>query len=189
MNENFGQLVPVKQGTQFCVDARQLHQVLQAQDHFRTWIKRRIEKYDFQEGVDFEKSSIISSRADLRGQKYNPTPAINYMITMQRDEIGNNFGAGPDFYKVSEIPWLYKIFKPHKRLHQLVGRELSKISHEIKLDVKTCHVDKNTNWYRAYQKQAIDVLYERLLENRWLLSRFRISRRKTIPGQCKISQF
>lgn len=55
MNENFGQLVPVKQGTQFCVDARQLHQVLQAQDHFRTWIKRRIEKYDFQEGVDFEK--------------------------------------------------------------------------------------------------------------------------------------
>lgn len=136
-----------------------------------------------------KKSSIISSRADLRGQKYNPTPAINYMITMQRDEIGNNFGAGPDFYKVSEIPWLYKIFKPHKRLHQLVGRELSKISHEIKLDVKTCHVDKNTNWYRAYQKQAIDVLYERLLENRWLLSRFRISRRKTIPGQCKISQF
>lgn len=110
-------------------------------------------------------------------------------VVKQRDAIGNNFGAGPDYYKTSEIPWLYKVFRPHKRLHQIIGRMLSEISTEMGLEIKECGKDNNTTWWRTYQKPVIDELYNRLMQNRHILNKFRISRRRSIPSQCKISHF
>ena len=42
------------------VSARELHAELFVKDHFRTWVKRRIEKYEFIEGVDYVSKSEIS---------------------------------------------------------------------------------------------------------------------------------
>lgn len=47
--------------TQLTVDARTLHSVLEVKRDFATWIKARITKYDFIEGEDYEKSSMIPS--------------------------------------------------------------------------------------------------------------------------------
>lgn len=54
-------VVEVSFGSKQGVDARKLHAVLGVGRDFSTWIKDRIEKYDFVEKQDFEKSSIISS--------------------------------------------------------------------------------------------------------------------------------
>ena len=47
--------------TQLTVDARALHEVLEVKRDFSNWIKARIAKYDFVEGEDYEKSSMIPS--------------------------------------------------------------------------------------------------------------------------------
>ena len=59
------ELVPVVPGiigkiSQLTVDARALHTALQVRRDFSTWIKGRISKYEFVEGEDFEKNSMIS---------------------------------------------------------------------------------------------------------------------------------
>ncbi|MDE7064494.1 MAG: antA/AntB antirepressor family protein, partial [Desulfovibrionaceae bacterium] len=53
------QLIPVVSGTIgnvqcLTVDGRALHGVLEVRRDFTTWIKGRISKYDFAEGLDFD---------------------------------------------------------------------------------------------------------------------------------------
>lgn len=49
--EKFPELLQEKEG--FCVDARNLHEKLEIGAEYTTWIKRRIKKYEFTEGIDF----------------------------------------------------------------------------------------------------------------------------------------
>lgn len=79
----FGELVPVTDN-KFCVDARQLHKALEVGRMFAHWIKERIEKYNFTEGVDYQKSSIISGLPILASSKRRsiPQPRIDYKLTL-----------------------------------------------------------------------------------------------------------
>lgn len=73
-------LVPVFTGTlagnptPLC-NARDLHSVLESGSDFSNWIKDRIEKYGFNEGEDFSRISLKTSR---RGGR----PAIDYHLTL-----------------------------------------------------------------------------------------------------------
>ena len=49
------------------VNARELHQFLKVGRDFSTWIKRRIEQYGFEEGVDF--CSFLSESTGNRSSK------------------------------------------------------------------------------------------------------------------------
>lgn len=62
---------------QLAVDARTLHRTLEVKTDFSNWIKRRIAKFGFIEGEDFEKSSIISDSPILASQ-----PAIEYTLSL-----------------------------------------------------------------------------------------------------------
>ena len=67
------------QGRIETVNARDLHEWLGVGRDFSSWIKQRIEKYDFEENRDYVKSSIISSSPDLVSQKQMP---IDYHISI-----------------------------------------------------------------------------------------------------------
>lgn len=75
----FGEMVPVTEG-EFCVDARHLWKAMSVGRDFSNWIKGRIEKYGFQEGTDFEKSSMISGSPILASSKRQPR--IDYHLTL-----------------------------------------------------------------------------------------------------------
>lgn len=62
---------------QLTVDARALHQALEVKRDFSNWIKARIAKYDFVEGEDYEKSSMITDSPVLASQ-----PRIEYRLTV-----------------------------------------------------------------------------------------------------------
>lgn len=76
--------LPISSGTignltQLTVDARALHSALEVKRDFSTWIKARIAKYDFVEGEDYEKSSMIpSSPKMVNGIK----TAIEYRLSV-----------------------------------------------------------------------------------------------------------
>jgi len=55
------------------VDARELHGVLMVGKDFTTWIKDRIEKYDFVEGEDF---------SSLLGESVGGRPRTEYILTL-----------------------------------------------------------------------------------------------------------
>ncbi|TGE07715.1 antA/AntB antirepressor family protein [Hymenobacter fodinae] len=60
------QLIPINQSEGGpVVSARLLHGFLESRQDFTTWAKARLEKYDFQEGVDF---SIILGRSEANRQ-------------------------------------------------------------------------------------------------------------------------
>ena len=67
------------QGSIETVNARDLHEWVGVGRDFSSWIKQRIEKYDFEENRDYVKSSIISSSPDLVSQKQMP---IDYHISI-----------------------------------------------------------------------------------------------------------
>ena len=63
------QLVPIKESktlpNQKSVSARELHQFLESKRQFANWIKERISKYGFEEGVDFVTFNKIVKRSRL----------------------------------------------------------------------------------------------------------------------------
>lgn len=89
-----------KDGTQL-VNARDLHEALQAQRDFSNWVKDRIEKYGFIEGEDFFKQTdfcspnLASKKNDGRGGHNK----IDYLLTLdmakelamvENNEVGRN---------------------------------------------------------------------------------------------------
>lgn len=54
------------------VNAREIHQYLNVKTRFNDWIKRAIEKYDFQENIDYSKMSRVINGGD----------AIDYIVTL-----------------------------------------------------------------------------------------------------------
>ena len=61
------------------VNARDLHKFLESKKDFSSWVKDRIRKYGFTEGVDF--IAITGSPKKGNGD-FNPTPAIDYHLTL-----------------------------------------------------------------------------------------------------------
>lgn len=59
------------------VDARELHEFLDVKSKFATWIKNRIEKYDFIEGIDYLSFSKILEKGSTAGR-----PTIEYYISL-----------------------------------------------------------------------------------------------------------
>lgn len=65
----------------FCtLSARELYEFLEVKANFTDWIKRRIEKYDFSENVDFTKVSLISQNCEIK--KGGDRKSVNYIITL-----------------------------------------------------------------------------------------------------------
>jgi phage anti-repressor protein len=56
------------------VNAREIHEYLEVKTHLSTWIKRAIEKYDFEENIDF---SILKS-----GNPNGGISKIDYIVTL-----------------------------------------------------------------------------------------------------------
>lgn len=63
------------------VNARELHQFLDVGKDFSTWIKNRIEKYDFVENQDYVIVENLSS-PDLRNAKARPQTLKDYYISI-----------------------------------------------------------------------------------------------------------
>jgi anti-repressor protein len=59
------------------VNARELHSALEVSRDFSTWIKERLEKYGFREGVDFKTWS-----PDLGSEKHGGQNKIDYLLSV-----------------------------------------------------------------------------------------------------------
>lgn len=64
----------IGQGAVNSVNARELHTKLEVKTHLSTWIKRSIEKYDFEENIDF---SVLKS-----GNPNGGLPIIDYIVSL-----------------------------------------------------------------------------------------------------------
>ena len=89
-----------KDGTQL-VNARDLHEALQAQRDFSNWVKDRIEKYGFIEGEDFFKQTDFCSPnlANKKNDGRGGHNKIDYLLTLdmakelamvENNEVGRN---------------------------------------------------------------------------------------------------
>ena len=111
----------------------------------------------------------------------NKVTAEKQLAITQRDAIGDSFGAGPTYYKVSEIPWLHEVFRigNQRNLHPALGNRLAQMSALYGYEVKKCQADNGGHWWRAYHSDMIDTLYGELKNNRKLFRRFRKSKRRS----------
>lgn len=77
------QIIPVtvRDGGIITVNARHLHAGLGVGKDFATWIKDRIEQYDFEEGSDFSVERVLSS-PDLGSAKARPQQRLEYHISV-----------------------------------------------------------------------------------------------------------
>lgn len=83
MNEKFIIKVIENEKGQQTVSARELYEFLEVKANFTDWIKRRIEKYDFIENVDFTKVSFASQNCEAKGRgSAGGMNKINYIITL-----------------------------------------------------------------------------------------------------------
>lgn len=61
------------------VSARELHKGLEIGRDFTTWVKGRIDKYDFAEGVDFTRVSLIHQNGGIKG---GDVKSVDYALTL-----------------------------------------------------------------------------------------------------------
>jgi phage anti-repressor protein len=64
----------------FVCDARLLWEKLGVKNHFRSWITRRIEEYNFVENTDFVK--VFSNAQNCAGENKGGKPKIDYILTL-----------------------------------------------------------------------------------------------------------
>lgn len=89
-NNNLGELLPISENNgQKAVNARYLHSFLQVGKDFSTWIKGRINKYDFVEGKDFEtlyfdyQGNLLNIRLPQNGESENQQVSkIEYALSI-----------------------------------------------------------------------------------------------------------
>lgn len=65
-----------------CVSARELHEGLEVKRDFTTWIKGRINKYDFEENTDYIKVSLIHQNGGIKNGRGGDTKSVDYIITV-----------------------------------------------------------------------------------------------------------
>lgn len=78
------QLIPLHQQTINnksipTVSARELHEFMKVGSKFNDWITRRIEKYGYDEGVDF---IVVTGPSILSNGEFNPNPPKEYHLTL-----------------------------------------------------------------------------------------------------------
>lgn len=61
------------------ISARELHEFLEVKRDFTTWIKGRIEKYNFIENEDFQMTSLIHQIGGIKG---GDRKSKDYLIAM-----------------------------------------------------------------------------------------------------------
>lgn len=82
------ELVPVRvteKGNQ-AVSARELHQFLESKQYFANWIKNRIEKFNFKEGVDFYRKYYDVYGNEVDRDYYN-IQKIEYFLTKESGKL------------------------------------------------------------------------------------------------------
>lgn len=88
--ENINELIPIRENNgKKAVNARDLHSFLQVGRDFSTWIKGRIDKYDFVEGKDFEslyfdyQGNLLNIRLPQNGESENQQVSkIEYALSI-----------------------------------------------------------------------------------------------------------
>lgn len=89
-NNNLGELLPISENNgKKAVNARYLHSFLRVGKDFSTWIKGRINKYDFVEGKDFEplyfdyQGNLLDIRLPQNGESENQKVSkIEYALSI-----------------------------------------------------------------------------------------------------------
>ena len=126
-----------EQGVQ-CVSARELHEGLEVGRDFTTWIKGRINKYGFEENVDYTKVSLIPQNGGIKTGRGGDTKSVDYVISVDMAKelcMVENNDLGKQFRKYfiecekklkSQVPQLTK--KQQLQLSILNGEDLEKIS-------------------------------------------------------------
>lgn len=98
-NEELIKITTNEQGVQ-CVSARELHEGLEVGRDFTTWVKGRINKYGFEENVDFTKVSLIPQNGGIKTGRGGDTKSVDYIITVdmakelcmvENNELGRKF--------------------------------------------------------------------------------------------------
>lgn len=88
--KNLNELLPIgEKNGQKAVNARDLHSFLQVGKDFSTWIKNRIDKYDFIEGKDFQtlyldyQGNLLNIRLPQNGDSENQQVSkIEYALSI-----------------------------------------------------------------------------------------------------------
>lgn len=89
--EKFPELLQAKDG--FCISARNLHSKLNVGAEYTTWMKRRIKKYNFEEGIDFTSfdKSVKGENTYLNTVEYHVTLNMAKELCMvENNEIGRD---------------------------------------------------------------------------------------------------
>ena len=68
-----------KQNEKEVVSARELHKFLESKTQFKDWIKRRVEKYNFTENIDF---ILVAQKRATNNLKNPTTSETDYLLTL-----------------------------------------------------------------------------------------------------------
>ena len=74
--------IEVKDGKQL-VSARELHEYLGVGRDFTSWVKGRIEKYDFKENVDFTIVPLFPRNGGIKTGRGGDVKSVDYAITVE----------------------------------------------------------------------------------------------------------
>jgi len=99
------------------VDARELHAFLEVGKDFSTWMKDRINKYDFQEGQDY---------SPILGKSIGGRPSVDYAISLDMAKElamveNNEKGKQARKYFIEKEKELRQVQKPQTSLEVLAG--------------------------------------------------------------------
>lgn len=160
MTKELIKIATTAQGQQ-CVSARELHEGLGNKRQFTDWMKQRINKYGFEENVDFTKVSLVSQNCEIKKGRGGDTKSVDYIITVdmakelcmvENNELGRKFrkyfiACEKKLQEVnSKANLLLMIYEGGKDA-VMASKQLTEI--EVGEAVKPLEIelDKNKEWY------------------------------------------
>jgi phage anti-repressor protein len=137
------------------INAREMHEFLGSRRDFSNWIKERIERYDFQEGIDY--STILANRVgDSVGK-----PRIEYLL---RIDMAKELAMVENNTRGRQVRKYF--IECEKRLKAVNGAISAKDAEKLKLQAKYIEImDRNARSRQAQLLKSTAEFFKDLLSD------------------------
>lgn len=124
------------------------------------------------EQAALERDEAIRTKAQIGSNREASAMARASAEARRANKLAEMIGDGKNWKAVKSISWLSEIFSVTRAMYQQVGKRLKAISSEMDIEVKEIE-DSAYGTVKAYHKDVISELHNRLLNDGELLAKYR----------------
>jgi anti-repressor protein len=171
------ELITINHNNNFSINARELHEKLEVKSEFRTWIKRAVDKYNFEENIDFQADQNRSPSGQTQKDYYTTVDMAKELCMLDDSDKGRSFRkyfiAKENELKLTKTPqidskFLLQIAEEMQRKELLIEQQKTIIDNQ---DISIEKISNVQDTYSIRETSNRLIMQEKKLIE-WLLKKW-----------------